>query len=228
MLLRRYWQIIKRRAWITLVLLIVVVASYFMLKQPASPIYSASMRFVVGIEPETLPDDVYGYDRYYTWLTSEYLIDDLSEVVKSESFANDVAERSGVAVQTSAIQGSTSSGKLHRILSVNITWSDAQQLQSIADAVVEILTTNAETYFEQLGTDQAVISVIDSPHPTLVGESLRDRLDLPIRLFLAFAVGILLEFLLDYLDNSVRGARDLEELGIPVLATVPGKKTFNR
>jgi len=227
MLLRRYWQIIMRRIWITLLLLVVVTTSYFLFNQPSSPTYTASMRFVVGIEPESLPDDVYGYDRYYTWLTSEYLIDDLSEVVKSESFASDVAARSGIPVQANAIQGSTSSGKLHRILSISITWPDDQELQQIADTVVQVLTTNAEAYFKQLGTERTVISVIDSPHPTLVGESLRDRLDLPIRLLLALAVGILIEFLLDYLDTSIRSADDLRELGIPVLASVPSKRFWN-
>ena len=72
------------------------------------------MRFVVGIRPER-QGDYYAYDRYYTWLTAEYLVDDLSEVVKSRSFAEDVATLAGLPVGARPHPGShigrkTSSG----------------------------------------------------------------------------------------------------------------------
>jgi capsular polysaccharide biosynthesis protein len=46
---------------------------------------------------------------------------------------------------------------------------------------------------------------------------------LPVRLLLALAAGIALVFLLDYLDDSVRGRSELEAMGIAVLAEVPKK-----
>jgi capsular polysaccharide biosynthesis protein len=54
-----------------------------------------------------------------------------------------------------------------------------------------------------------------------VGKSLRERLDLPIRLFLALLAGIALAFLLDYLDDTVRDQAELEEMGITVLGEIP-------
>jgi capsular polysaccharide biosynthesis protein len=75
-----------------------------------------------------------------------------------------------------------------------------------------------------LGTPGALIKVIDPPSPpTQNSISLTQRLDLPVRLLLALAAGLALIFLLDYLDDSVRGKAELEAMGIPVLAEVPKK-----
>ena len=169
----RYWRIIKRRWWLVAVLLAVVLAAYPLSASRPPASYSASMRFAVGLQPEPRSGAYYTYDYYYTWLTAEYLVDDLSEVVRSNVFAQDVATTSGVAVPPGAIQGATSAGKLHRILTVQITWGNADELERIANAVVQVMTERGDTYFAQLGTDSAVVSVIDPPSIGQVGASLR-------------------------------------------------------
>ncbi|MFO7696476.1 MAG: hypothetical protein R6X16_04890 [Anaerolineae bacterium] len=220
--LRHYWGVIVKRAWLVVVLVAIVLLGYLLFTPEPQRSYSAGMRFVVGVRPER-QGDYYAYDRYYTWLTAEYLVDDLSEVVKSRSFAADVASLAGLPVGTGPIQGATSAGKLHRILTVNISWHDDQELARIADAVVSILTTGADRYLSQLSTASAVISLIDAPAIAQVGRSLRDRIDLPLRLLLALAAGIGLTFLLDYIDGSVRHRADLAGLGVPVLGEIPAR-----
>jgi capsular polysaccharide biosynthesis protein len=220
--LRRYWSIIARRAWLVVALIAIVLVTYLAFSTEPQTTFSAGMRFVVGIRPER-EGDYYAYDRYYTWLTAEYLVDDLSEVVKSRAFAADVAALAGVDVGPGPIQGATSAGKLHRLLTVSITWRDEQELAQIANAVATILTTHADTYFAQLSTDSAVISLIDAPAIAPIGQSLRDRLDLPLRLILAALAGIGLAFLLDYVDGSVRNSSDLADLGLPIVGEIPSR-----
>jgi capsular polysaccharide biosynthesis protein len=220
--LRRYWSILARRVWLVVALVTIVLATYLAFATEPQTTYSAGMRFVVGIRPER-EGDYYAYDRYYTWLTAEYLVDDLSEVVKSRAFAADVAALAGIAVAPGPIQAATSAGKLHRILSVGVTWPNDQELAQIASAVATILTTNADTYFAQLSTDSAVISLIDAPAIAPIGRSLRDRLDLPLRLVLAAIAGIGLAFLLDYVDGSVRDRSDLASLGLPIIGEIPSR-----
>ncbi|MHB0858917.1 MAG: YveK family protein [Anaerolineae bacterium] len=221
--LQLYWEIIRRRLWLIVVLLAVVGVTAALTPTP-QPQYAAGMRFVVGIRPEASSGTFYTYDRHYTWLTAEYMVDDLAEVVKSEVFAQDVATASGLAVPTGAIQGATSAGKLHRILTISVVWSNPEELQRIADAVVEVLQNQGSHYFAQLSTDSAVVSLIDTPRVSVVGPSLRQRLDLPLRLFLALAAGIALTFLLDYLDGSIRHRKDAQSLGLPILAEVPARR----
>jgi len=222
--LRLYGAIIKRRLWLIVSLLVILALSYALWPPRSLTAYTAQMRFVVGIRPEPGAGDYYTYDRYYTWLTAEYLVDDLAEVVKSQAFAQDVAQRSGLAVAAGAIQGATSAGKLHRILSVSITWGNAQEMERIAQAVTAALVEGGQLYFAQLGTERAAVALIDPPAIGAVGPSLRQRLDLPLRLLLALAAGVALAFLLDYLDDTIRHRADLETLGLPILAEIPSQR----
>lgn len=224
--LRLYWRIVKRRLWLVVSLLGFVLLSYSLFR-PAKPThYTANMRLVVGLRPEARAGSYYTYDRYYTWLTAEYLLDDFAEVVKSEVFARDVAALAGVDVPTGAIHGATSTGKLHRILSVSITWPDPEELEGIADAVIQCVRNQGHAYFAQLSTDSATISVIDPPSIHQVAPTLRQRLDLPLRLLLGLGVGVGLAFLLDYTDNTIRHREDLEELDLPILAEIPSRRKW--
>ena len=224
--LRLYWNIIKTRLWIVVALVIICLLSFLLFAPTVATSYVANMRFVVGLVPEPSPETHYAYDRYYTWLTAEYLLDDLAEVVKSGVFAEDVAALAGVDLTPRAIQGITSAGKLHRVLEVSVNWHDHDQLARVANAVVQVLTNHGDSYFAQLSTNSAVISVIDPPTISPVGPSLRQRLDLPIRMVLALLAGIGLTFLLDYLDDTIRDRADLEGLGLPILAEIPARRRW--
>jgi capsular polysaccharide biosynthesis protein len=225
--LRQYWQIVYRRWWIIVsLLLVVLIISVIAGKaSPArAPVYAASMRFMMGLEPEAKTGDYYTYDKYYTWLAAEYLVDDVSELVRSGAFAQAVSQQlgsAGVTVPAGAIHGSTQAGTLHRILTVSITWGDAEQLAQIANAVVAVLPGEIAKHFAQVGTSGVYASLIDPPAIGGVGASLRQKMDIPIRLLLGLIAGLALAFVLDYLDDSVRNKVELESSGVSVLAEIP-------
>ena len=138
--LREYWDIFRRRWWIAVVLAAAVGAfSLLQLRPftPRPPVYAASLRMLVGVLPAAA-QDVTVYDpRYYAWLTSEYLVDDFTEVVRSRLFADQVSERladENIQVPPGSIQASAATGKLHRIITLNFTWPDADELAQIAAA----------------------------------------------------------------------------------------------
>ena len=229
--LREYWRIIKRRWWIPVLLTgLVGVISLAQLRPWRTPpeSYAASMRMLVGVLPAADQDETAYDPRYYAWLTSEYLVDDFTEVVRSQLFAENVSARLAdqqIDVPAGVIQGSAATGKQHRIITLNFNWGDREQLRAIADAAAAELTENTGLYFQQLGTEGAGVTLIDGPTVSVVGPGVRSRLDLPLRLLLAFLVGLGLVFLLDYLDVSVRNPQDLEEMGLPVLGVIPrGRK----
>jgi capsular polysaccharide biosynthesis protein len=225
--LRAYWEIVRRRWWLPLALAALVAAlSAVQLRpwQTPPPSYTASMRLLVGVLPAAAAD-VTAYDpRYYGWLTSEYLVDDFTEVVDSELFARNVSDRlagQNITVPPGVIQGSAVTGQQHRILTLSFGWGDAEELAAIAAAAAAELEENASFYFEQLGTGEAGVTLIDSPTVMPVGPNLREKLEWPLRIGLALAVGVGLVFLLHYLDRSVRDRRALEELGLPILGEIP-------
>ncbi len=227
--LKQYWHIIWKRAWIPVLLLVVVGGISGLTRQTPPPVYSTGMRFTVGVKPQEIANQ-YNYDSYYAWLSSEYLADDMTAIVSSQAFADDVNHRlaeigSPTQIPPGIIGGVTIAEKQHRILRLNLSWGNAAELADIARAVVLVMEQDSPKYLTQLGTPGALIHVIDQPSPPALNPpSLTQRLDLPVRLLLALAAGLALVFLLDYLDNSVRGRSDLEAMGISVLAEVPGVK----
>ena len=225
--LRAYWNVIRRRWWLPVALVLLTALGWLIARRPwvpDRPMYAVSLSFSVGLRPEPRTGDYYTYDRYYTWLASEYLVDDLSEVVRRSVFAQAVSRRlqdRGVTVPPGVIQGSTQAGKLHRVLTLTITWPDAEQLGMIADAATAVLQEEAGFFLPQAMRDEVEARLIDRGAIVPLGPGLRERLDLPLRLFLGLALGVALAFLLDYLDDSVRDRSDLQALGIPIVGEIP-------
>ena len=230
--LRAYWAILRRR-WAPPLLLPVLVAVFSgsQLRPWQEPplTYAVTMRLLVGVLPI---EEAYGYDpRYYAWMTSEYLVDDFSEVLATEMFARAVNARlteKGLSIPANLIQGHASTGEQHRIISITFTWHDSDELQAIADATVAELEQNAESYFAQLGTEDAGVHVLDSPAVFQQGQSARQRVEWPLRIVLAIIAGIGVAFLREYLDDTVRRREQLEEIGLTVLAAVPGRSNLNQ
>lgn len=226
--LRDYWDILRRRWWLPLLLAAAVgLLSAIDLRpwQSPPPTYASSMRMLIGVLPiEGADADQYD-PRYYAWLTSEYLVDDFTEVVRSTLFARAVSERladEGIDVPPGAIQGSATTGEQHRIITLSMSWGSADELAAIMAAAADELRQNAAAYFSQLGTESASVALLDDPPAVVeVQPGLRRQLDLPLRILLAFAVGVGLVFLLDYLDTSVRNRREVEALGLPVIGEIP-------
>ena len=218
--LRADLQIIQRRWWLIAALLAIVLVVSLVTYQEPAPVYQATMRFAVGIEGDEPVNAASGEGRSDAWLASEYLADDLSEVVKGGDFASRISQEVGFGVPAGAIFAS----REHRIMTVSVTWSDPDQTQTIAEAVGAAVEDGGSDYFPQLVGVEAQAVLVDGPGLGQVGRSLRSKLDLPLRLFLALVAGVALAFLWDYLDDTVRDRADAEALGVPVVGEIPREK----
>ena len=223
--LRDYARVIWRYSWLIVALAVVVgVGSWVFRAQPA-PLYQASVRFTIGVSAPPAKD-VLGYDPILTsYQASEYIRDDFVEIIQSDAFADDVNAVlvkmgvSGITIRNGNISGAVE--KQRRLMSMTISWNNAEQAAQIAEAAVKNLGENNAKYFAQLGAVGATVAVIDKPVVARVGASLREQLDIPIRIVLALLAGIALAFIADYLDTSIRDARDAEALGLWVIGEIP-------
>ncbi len=226
--LREYARVIRRYIWIIVVLPAVVGIGSWIFRAPPATLYQATIRFTIGVN--ALPaNEVTGYDPVLSsYQASEYIRDDFVEIVASDSFADDMNAQlakmgvGGLTVRKGNISGTIE--KQRRLMSLTVTWNQPDQAQKIAEAAVQNLAENNAKYFAQLGSSAAALTVIDRPVVSRVGTSLREQLDIPIRIALALLAGIALAFILDYLDTSVRDARDLEALGLHVVGEIPRER----
>jgi capsular polysaccharide biosynthesis protein len=222
--LKHYAHIIWKRVWIPLLLVVVTAAVSLLTRAVPPPSYSLTTSFSIGVTPKAV-DDEYTFDGNYAWISSEFLADSLTELVGGQKFAGDVnAHLADMNSSARIPAGLIASETKHRILRLSVSWGNPDELAEIGRAVGQAMQQDIIKYFPQAGASSIQITVIDVSGPHLANpQSLRQTLDLPIRIILALAAGIALTFLLDYLDDSVRGRAELEAMGISVLAEVPRK-----
>ena len=223
--LKVYGGVIRRRLWVVFgVPFVVLVLSLGleMSRGPAPQLYRATTRLLVDVPP--LPAEAgMGFDpRHSAAQAADYLVDDFSQFVTTDAFAVLVSERlaeQGISVSAGAISASESAQTRHRIMTLWLTWPDAEQAKAIVAAAGDVAQTGIDRYFARAG----VVSVIGLPQVAPVAAPVRQQLDLPLRLFLGVMAGLGLAFLLDYLDDSVRTALEAEMLlGVPVVGEIPG------
>lgn len=223
--LRSYWKILIGRWWLVvgpvLAVSVHVIATY----APPGPTYQVVMRLAAGTEPAGLSED---YDRYYPWLTSEYIANGLADIAETGVFADAVASRlaaEGHDGVPAAVQAAIVTDNAQSILVVYLTWPDEAQIVAIADAIAAELAENSGAYFPQLAGIQPAVRRLDDSAPIWLPPGLRAQLMGPaIRIGLALIVGVGLALLWHYIDPVVHDAAELEEMEMVVLGEIPRRR----
>ena len=217
-LLRRWWLVVLPAAVLGLVGLITYRA--------APPAYGATVRFAVGYRPD--PSSQSLYDRFYpAWLTSEYIAGGLSDWARTGDFAEAVSEDlagRGVDAQPAEVAASIASDHTRSIVALYFNGGDPARLQSIAESAARVLQTRNAAVFQQNGPRGASVTPLDNPAAGPTPPSLRARLELPIRIGLAIAAGVVLALLAHYLDPTIRDRSDVEALGLPIVGEIPKRR----
>jgi len=216
----RYWQIVRRRWWLIISLLAIVGVVSLVTAGGSPPArYTATWRFNVGLAPVPPPNAEYTYNPLEIWQSSEYLMDDLASAVRGAEYARRVQAEWNK--EGPSLAGIFAAATEYRVLTISATRHDSEQLAQIAHSAIAVLNRDVGELVGPLGEARPVLRLIDPPLVMPVGPSLKDKLDVPIRLGLALLAGIAGAFVLDYVDASVRAPGEVEELGIAILARIP-------
>ncbi|HET9017276.1 MAG TPA: Wzz/FepE/Etk N-terminal domain-containing protein [Thermomicrobiaceae bacterium] len=229
--LKDYLSVLWRRWYIVVLVPILVLAGVLYQQSHAHPIYTATTRLAVVREPEPAPatPSYYSYDNYYAYLASEYLLDDLVEVVHGNVFASDVAHTiattKGIQMSPGEVQAALGGDRLNRILTITATSTDRSQAVMIAQAAGETIKAKAGSYFGyktpaqqvSITTVQTANDAVPNTHRTL----LLAALQVAVGLF----AGILIAYFVEYLDDRLRSPETVSAaLGVPVIGAIPNGK----
>lgn len=229
--LRTYWSVVVRRGWLIAGVFALALAAsiggFALVPQAIS--YQASLSLAVRPLPEPKTGVYYSFDEYYAYLSSEYLNDDVIELVQGTTFMKDLQNRlaSRYPVPPS---GSIKAKKAHRVLSITVTSGTADGALALAQAAAEALSPDSESgkrYFEQLTAKDLLVTTVDPP-TIVAGPGARSVLDLALRAILGLMAGLALAFVVDYLDESLHDPEEVERLlGVPILGTIPREPKRN-
>lgn len=221
--LRRYWKMLRRR-WLliaipTAIVLIVGLVSY----TPPPPLYNVGVRFIVAQAPSAAAATT-DEQRYYNWLTSEYIVNGLADWVRGGAFAAAVSQelaQQGLEVPPGAIQIVPDNAR--SMLTLSLVHGDAEALAAMIQAAITVLVEQNATALPQLGGETATLVQLDQPVVNQLPGGLRSQLDLPLRVLLALGAGLGLALLAEYLDPTIRDREELEEVGLSILGEIPRK-----
>ena len=223
--LRQYLSILRRWWWLILTPALVVAAYGLATYRPPGPAFAGAVRYTVG-QPAGLSATT-GYDpNYYRWLTSEYIASGVKDWARGETFARAVSAElaaRGIDIPPSALRGALAADNVRSLLTIYVTWPDPAQAVAILEAATTVLQEQNAGIFPQLGGLAAEIVPLDAPGVGAASPGLRSRLDLPLKVALALAVGAGLALAAHYLDPFVRERSELEALGLGVLGEIPKK-----
>jgi capsular polysaccharide biosynthesis protein len=220
--LRAYGAVLRRHArligLITLATLVISIA--MALRGPSA--YTASMRLAISVVPDPRVGDFFKFDSYYAVLTSEYLADDLSELLRSEAFAADVSAEMGNTIEPEAIVNLTRTKKTHRLLDVQVAAGDPRSAMAIAEAYERVLNTKLDQYLAFLQANNGFVRIVNRPRVARTNTLPLTAAEVGLRTMAGLVGAVGLAFLLEYVDDRLRDRRQVESfLGTTVLAEIP-------
>jgi len=154
------------------------------------------------------------------WLASELAVHALSAWTRTDSFRRELGAAPGMMpgdVDALAIAADN-----HRSIGqLFLNHPDAPALTRSADAAIHVLQMRNHAYLPQLGEGATTVSVLDRPNIVPAPPPLSARLAPLLRVALGVGAGLVLVLLAHTFDPALRQRREVEALGLTVLATLP-------
>jgi capsular polysaccharide biosynthesis protein len=227
--LRQYWSIIRRHWWLPVAVTLVAFIASTVVGVRGATAFKTDMRIAISTIPRPDPNATLYFDpTYYSNLNSEYLADDMSELMTSRAFALEVQQELAAANQprmdVATILSATRAKKTHRFIDVTVTTATHEEGEAIGGSISRILSdpNRLATYLKALASYNSQMIVVTPPATHRANTVVGLATEIALRTVIGLLVGIGAAFLVDYLDASVRSRQEAETLlRVPVLAEIP-------
>lgn len=222
--LKLVFDVLRRRWWLVLIPVLVVavfvVPDFLTNRGAISGGFTTTVRYSASQVLEAIP----GRDGDFqdVWLASELAVNALTDWVRTTSFVDEIvrgAAADGVEVNPGAL--GIAADNRRSVGQLTMSYPDSAVLETAVNTAIDVLENRSQDYFPQLGGQPAQVTVLDIPTVVPAPPSLPNRFAPFIRLGLGLFLGFVLAFLSEYLDPTVRRRQQVEDIGLPVIATLP-------
>lgn len=227
--LRHYLRIL-RRSWplvVGLPVLVALLTAALAFLLPQSYKITAAMlvtqRPVATTAPQNiLPDQ----NNWNSWAASEYVVDDILQLVETRQFADDIAAwiqaQHGVQVDPKHIQTELTAERKHRMIYLTAIAPQRDVARWIVEGGATMLQQKGLQYWNRQDTTALEVAQLDLPEQAKPARGLVTlAVDLILRSVLALILAVGLAFLRHYLDTSLQGRGEVEALGLEVVGVIP-------
>jgi capsular polysaccharide biosynthesis protein len=214
--LREYLYILKKRLWIIVLITFITTAasgviSFFVLE----PVYQANTTLYVG---KNISMD--GNIGYQDVLLSGQLVKDYRELAKSRLVSNMVINELGLRDTTTIEIASMLGVNLRsdtRIIEITAQHMNPVFARDVANKVADVFKRKSVELIEV--DNVQVIDIAETPTDPIKPNKM---MNVAIGFILGMMIGLGLVFLIEYLDNTLKTANDVEKyLGLAVIGTIP-------
>jgi len=225
--LRAYAGVLRRYWYIVVIVPVLVLAGVLYQASRAKTSYTSKTELSVVRDQEQPPSSpFYTYNDYYAYLASEYTLDDMVGLVQGNVFAHDVstelAKTDGITMSTKDVQTALSSSRLNRILTIQAKADSKARAEAIAAAAGKVLAAKGTGFFGFTDPSKdAMIRTIQTATSATASTG-RQRIILALQVIIGLIAGILIAFLVDYIDDTLRSPEMVSSsLRLPVIAAIP-------
>ncbi len=222
--LHRYLMVLRRQWWVTAVVTIIAIGAAVGYVEQAKPVYSSSMKLVVG-QGETLfaPGQSADVQPFTQTIT---------DLLQSQIVAKQTIAQRGLHTTPASLLGNlkVSTGPTSSVMTVSYDDTSRHRAVAVLSTLGTIFTNLVDTTLARTATrtvpGQAAqpvsVAIFDPAHPDPGQVSPRVGRTLAIVGILGLIAGVLLAFLRDALSGHIRNEEEAEaSYGAPVIGAVP-------
>lgn len=223
--IKKIFLIIKKRLWLIVLIIILsvtvtAIVNFFIL----TPVYEASTELLVN-QSESDTETLYSYTDIQTDLK---LINTYNVIIKSPRIIDIVISDYGIKLSSEQLIGKIKLSTVQdsQVISINVSDIDYGKAVIIANAIAE---TFQREIVDIMNVDNVQILTVAKDIANPVPVKPLPMLNIAISLVLGILIGLVLAFLLEYLDNSIKTDVDVERiLGYPVLGSISIMENKNK
>ena len=216
--LREYFAIIKKRFWIIAIITVVAmvvsgVISFFML----SPVYEAKSTLIVNTEKNEETQMITG-DQF---TVTQKLAVTYGEIIKSRAVLESVISNLKLDSEYEDLveKITVSPVKDTQIISISVQDTNPKKARDIANEIPKVFEKEVKRITK--ANDIQVIDKAILPQNPIKPNKMMNVL---IAAVLGMMIGLFVVFLIEYLDNKIKTAQDIEKhLGLSVIGVIPNE-----
>ena len=216
--LRKYFSIIKKRFWIIALITVVAmvvsgVISFFML----SPVYESKSTLIVNTEKNEETQMITG-DQFSV---SQKLAVTYGEIIKSRAVLESVISNLKLDSEYEDLveKITVSPVKDTQIISISVQDTNPKKARDIANEIPKVFEKEVKRITK--ANDIQVIDKAILPENPIKPNKI---MNVAIAAVLGMMIGLFVVFLIEYLDNKIKTAQDIEKhLGLSVIGVIPNE-----